>query len=298
MNYKPWMSPLKHILILSVILLSLPSWSQTNPPIKVFVSVLPLEYLVEKVGGEHVRVSVMIPPGQSPATFEPTPRKMAELQGARLFFRVGVPAENGWMPRVISNNPQLEVIDVREGIKPRKLAAHSHEHDDTAAHPGLDPHVWNSPDTSLRIAATMRDALIRIDPTHQQDYNRNYRHLADMLEQVDATIKSKLENLQQRKFMVFHPSWGYFARHYDLEQIAIEQAGKAPGIRGLAQLMDQAKKLQIRSIIVQPQFSRRDAEAIAQETGAKVVAVDPLAHDIPATLLKMAEIIAGESSPQ
>ncbi len=281
--------------LLQALLLTLmslqPVFSNEASAMKVFVSIEPLRYLAERVGGEHIDVETMIAPGESPATFSPTPRKMTRLKNARLFFHVGVPSEQAWLPRVRESYPATRLVDVRKGIVLRQRAGHDEAHGHAHAD-DLDPHVWNSPLTSIRIAANMRDALSEVDPANKALYADNFRQLADELHALDQKIDAMLVELPSRRFMVFHPSWGYFADRYGLQQIAIEKSGKTPGIRQLGRLIQQARADGIKMIIVQPQFSRRDAETIAREIGGKVVAIDPLAYDIPATLLKMAATLA------
>ncbi len=270
-----------------LLLLALPTsatWSESEPVFQVFVSVEPLRYLTERVGGPHVTVETMIAPGENPATYAPSPRKMARLHHAAMLVYVGVPSERTWLPRIRRNHPDVRLVDARKGIPPRR-----HQHD---GHDDIDPHLWTSPITSLRMAATIRDALIDIDPLHRADYERGYRRLATTLETLDREIAARLAGLPQRRFMVFHPAWGYFAERYGLEQIAIERGGKSPGMRHLSRLIDEARGAGIRTIIVQPQFSRRDAETIAAEIGARVVAIDPLAYDIPATLRRLTEALS------
>lgn len=272
-----------------------PAVSVEQSAIKVFVSIEPLRYLAEKVGGDYVDVEVMIAPGENPATFSPTPRKMARLTTSRLFFYVGVPSEKAWLPRVSENYPATRLVDVRTGISLRKQAPHGEAHDH-AHEEDLDPHIWNDPIMSIRIAANMRDALSKLDPTHRDIYEENFRRLANKLHALDRKIAAMLKDLPSRRFMVFHPSWGYFADRYGLQQIAIEKSGKSPGIRHLGELIRQARTANIKTIIVQPQFSRRDAEAIAREIGGNVAAVDPLAYNIPETLLLMAKTLASSKA--
>ena len=266
-----------------------------SAPLKVFVSIEPLRYLAERVGGAHVDVETMIAPGENPATFSPSPRKMSRLQRARLFVYVGVPSERSWLPRVRESYPDIHFVDAREGIRLRRHATahHGNEH----GHDELDPHVWTSPIAAIRIATNIRDALIELDPDHRADYEAGYDRLASELKALDQRIDALLKDLPSRQFMVFHPSWGYFADRYGLTQLAIEREGKSPGIRQLGRLIRQARQAGIDTIIVQPQFSRRDAETIARETGARVVAIDPLAHDIPASLLRLARTLARSARP-
>ena len=252
--------------------------SLETAPIPVFVSILPEKYFVERVGGERVDVSVLVAPGQSPHTYEPTPRQMSRLAGARLYFRIGMPFEDAWMERLAEANPRMEIVDLREGIRLRPIDAldGAGKHD----HAGLpDPHVWTDPRLVQIMAAHIRDVLSAVDPTHREQYTARYDAFARDLEALDADIRLRLKDLEGQKFMVFHPSWGYFADAYDLQQVPIESEGKEPGPRSLARVIDLGRKQGIHVIFVQKQFSQRYAETVAGAIGARVVKVDPLAED-------------------
>jgi zinc transport system substrate-binding protein len=236
----------------------------------------------------------MVGPGQSPATYDPTPRQMARLSGAELYFRVGVPFENIWMARIADINRRMRLIDLRDGIPLRPIGDHhhgDHGHADETGHraAALDPHIWTSPPLAKIMAEHIRDALADFDPAHVEDYRRRYAAFADDLDRLDRELKERLAGLEHRRFLVFHPSWGYFAEAYGLEQIAIESAGKAPGPRALADIIDLARARHIRVIFVQQQFSQATAATVARAIGARVATVDPLAEDYLANLRKVAD---------
>jgi zinc transport system substrate-binding protein len=266
--------------------------SNTKKQIKVFVSILPQAYFVERVGGERVDVSVLVGPGHSPATYEPTPRQMAELGKASLYFRIGVPFEDVWMMRISSANPNMKVIDTRRGIVLRPMKAY---HPDEVEQHHLDPkgtkdpHVW----LSLRLvkiqAQNICNALALEDPAQRAYYEANLRAFHQDLDRLDAEIRETLENLKTRKFMAFHPAWGYFARDYGLEQIPIEVEGKEPSARALANLIKRAKQEGIKVVFVQAQFSTRNAETIARAIGGQIIQIDPLAMDYLENMRKIAE---------
>ena len=261
--------------------------------IKIFVSILPQAYFVERVGGDRVDVSVMVGPGQSPATYEPMPRQMVELGKAKLFFRIGVPFENVWMDRISKTNPKMKVIDTRRGIK--LLPMKTHHLKTPKQHAGhqqgglKNPHIW----TSIRLvkiqAKNICDALTNIDPANKVYYQDNLRAFIDDLNNLDAEIVESLKDVRTRKFMVFHPAWGYFAHDYGLEQIPIEIGGKEPGARKLANLIEEAKNDGIKIIFVQKQFSKKSAEAIATAIGGRIVQIDPLARDYLNNMKMIAE---------
>ncbi len=248
-------------------------------PLRVFVSVLPQQTFVERIGGEHVEVHAMVQPGHSPATYDPSPRQIGALAEAELYVRTGVPFETGWMDRIRSANPQMRILDARSGIDLRAVEAHDHDHGNShrghAEHhspEGLDPHIWTSSILVQRMALTIRDALTALDPDHGPAYERNFAVLAAELEALDREIRSALREMRGRRFMVFHPAWGYFADAYGLVQVPIEKEGKRPGPRQLAALIEQAKREDVKVIFVQPQFDREAARQVARADASGSIA--------------------------
>lgn len=280
--------------LLSVLLALLPALGEAEP-LRVFVSVLPQQSFVERIGGQHVLVQAMVQPGLSPATYDPSPRQIAALADAELYVRTGVPFERAWMARIRAANPDMRVLDLRKGIETRRLEAHTHDHGHDHAGHGAeqDPHIWTSPPLVRAMSEAIRDALSELDPANAADYARNQAALAAELEALDREIRAMLAGAPVRRFMVFHPAWGYFADAYGLTQVPIESEGKRPGPRSLAALIEQARREGIRLVLVQPQFDRRAAERVANEIGGRVVAIDPLDPDYFGTLRRMARLIAG-----
>ena len=274
-------------------------------PVSVFVSVLPLETFVEKVGGPHVTAQTMVRSGFNPATYEPTPKQIAALARARIYFAVGVPFENTWLTRIRSANPEMEVVDTRAGIRPRPAApGHDHHVGDgktvapgTHHHGSMDPHTWTSPMLAKQMARNIRDALIRHDPSHREDYSRNFEAFAAELDELDGEIRAMLKDVPARQFMVFHPAWGYFADAYGLTEIAIEHEGKEPGARKLNALIEQAHRENVKVIFVQPQFGQQAARQVAREIGGRVAVMDPLAADYSDNLRRVARLLAGGTAP-
>lgn len=287
---------LAFLLSLSLCVAPAPVAAAADAPLKVFVSVLPLKYFVERIGGPHVVTEVMVGPGQSPATYEPTPRQMSRLGQADLYFRVGVPFERIWMQRLVDLNRRMRVVDLRDGIDLLRLEEHHHEGEEAhepesgEEHHGddLDPHIWTSPVLARIMAEHIRAALTASDPAHKADYAAGHAQLAADLTDLDSQLRRRLDGIANRKFLVFHPSWGYFAEAYGLRQIAIEAAGKEPGPRTLAKIIDRARRDDIRVIFVQQQFSRTTADTVAKAIGGRVVAIDPLAEDYLENLRKAA----------
>ena len=263
-------------------------------PLRVFVSVLPLQTFVDKIGGEHVDVHTMVRPGYNPATYDPTPKQISALAKASLYVRIGVPFEHAWMERIRSASPQMQVLDVRAGIELRDMENHRPGHD---GHDESDPHVWTSPQLAIQMVGLIRDRLSELDPAHRAEYARNHDAYVRELETLDQEIRALLDPLSHRKFLVFHPSWGYFADTYGLIQVSIENEGKEPGARALATLIDQARLERIRIVFLQPQFDRRQARQVARAIDGEVIAVDPLAPDYADNLRRVARQFAEALKP-
>ncbi|MGD9496463.1 MAG: metal ABC transporter solute-binding protein, Zn/Mn family [Armatimonadota bacterium] len=252
------------------------------------VSIPPQAYFVERLGGERVAVSVLVEPGQSPETYEPTPAQMTALGEADVYFRIGMPFEEGLVARIEASMPGLRVVDTREGIQLRPMEAHGHAH---GAKGALDPHTWLAPRLVIRQAHTIATELAALDPTHADDYEARRREFARELMALHEEIAETLRPVRGREIVVFHPSFGYFCDAFGLRQVPIEAEGKEPGPRQLEEIIARAKAQKGRAIFVQPQFAKASAEAIAREIGAEVVTLDPLARDYPANLREIAHAV-------
>jgi zinc transport system substrate-binding protein len=232
---------------------------------------------------------VLVGPGRDPHTYEPTPRQVAALHQAGIYFPVGMPFERAWVPRIESANPGLRVVDLSEGLPPLERQAGKpgpHEPSDE------DPHAWSSPVLVKAMAAKIRETLADLDSAHGSEYAANEAAFARDLDTLDRDIRKTLAPIRGRTFMVFHPAWGAFARTYGLRQIAVEAEGKDPGPRTLANLIALARSQRIGTIFVQEQFSRRSAQIVAEAIGARVVALDPLAENYLANMRTVAGRIA------
>jgi zinc transport system substrate-binding protein len=264
------------------------------PALTVGVSVLPEKYFVERIAGSYARVIVMVGPGQNPATYDPRPRQLSRLQDAKLYFLIGVPFEDRWQQTFASANPAMRLVSLIQDIKLIPLASGATfgeevNTDNFQRHGIMDPHVWLSPRLVKIMAASIKKWLITVDGRHRDTYEANYQQFVADLDKLDQTIRTQLQNVQQHKFLVFHPSWGYYAREYGLQQVAIEHEGKQPSARSLSRIIEFAKNQDIKVVFVQQQFSQRDARTIAEQIGARVILVDPLAENYISNLYKVTQ---------
>jgi len=254
--------------------------ADASAKMSVYVSILPQKFFVHQICKDLADIQVMVPPGASPATYEPKPRQMAAISKSRLYFSIGVPFENVWLKKIAATNPEMVVVATDRGIKKIPMTAHHHQEDENQPEHGtLDPHIWLSPPLVILQAQTILNALREADPAHRSVYEINYRAFISQLSDLDAELRSTFSGRSGQRFMVFHPSWGYFAHTYGLKQVAIEIEGKDPKPAQLRELIENARKDGIKLVFVQPQFSARSAKLIAGEIGGQVVYADPLAED-------------------
>ena len=289
------------LLLLTAWWIGLPANAADKPAVivKSFVSILPVAYFVERVGGPNVEVSVLVGPGQDPHTFDPTPKLMTKLANARVLFKMGFPFEETLIKKVGSSFKNVEVVDLQQGIKLRAMteeeteaeeAEHGHGKAEEHGHDtgNMDQHTWLDPQLAKIQAKTIADTFIRIDPNHKEQYEKNLKDFQADLDVIHEQLKKALAPVKGKSFFVFHPAYGYFGDAYGLKQVPVQIGGKEPTARQLARLIELAKEDGVRVIFVQPQFSKKTAEALAKGIGGAVVPLDDLAPDYLKNLQEMA----------
>lgn len=284
-----------------VLFLVFASFLYANKP-QLTVNILPQKYFVQKIVKDKFDINIMVKPGSSPHNFEPKPSQMKSLAASKAYFLVGDPSEQAWIERFKQNAKDTLFVDTTIGIEKIPMVAHSHhdeededgheheghahhdhEYDEHADHDhehgGLDPHTWLDPISVKVQAKNIYETMLKIDVKNSDFYKANYEDFVKELDNLDTEIRNILAPYKDKAFMVFHPSWGYFAARYDLEQISIEIEGKEPKPNELVKLVEEAKEHNIKIVFVAPQFSQKSAKTISDSIGANVVSIDPLSDD-------------------
>jgi len=279
------------LVVLSAIsIMSCAQEEEVSEKIGVVVTILPQAEFVENVGGERVNITVMVPPGANIHIYEPSPSQMTALAKAEMYAKVGsgVEFELVWTDKLIAANKDMLVVDCSQGIELQVMIGeyeHEEEHEEEKSkHGSMDPHVWMSPLNAQIMVRNICDGLIQVDPDSKTYYEQNRDAYLQKLAELDQDIRDGLSGVTDRKFMVYHPAFGYFAREYKLTMLPIEEEGKEPTAAGLAHLIEQAKEHEIKVIFAEPQFNPQSAEVIAEAIGGRVVFIDPLARDYIANL--------------
>ena len=268
------------------------------------VTLEPQRYFTEAIAGDKFKVVSMVPKGSSPETYDPVPQQLVSLGDSKAYFRIGyIGFEQTWMERLMNNTPHIQVFDTSKGID---LILNNGNHDHNHGHGthdghihAVEPHVWNSTANALIIAGNTYKALSQLDKANDAYYMARYDSLCQRIQHTDSLIRQQLSAPEAAKsFMIYHPALSYFARDYGLHQISIEEGGKEPSPAHLKKLIDLCKAEDVRVIFVQPEFDKRNAETIAQQTGTKVVPINPLSYDWEEEMLDVAKALAPAGTPK
>lgn len=264
---------------------------------------MPQKYFVEKIGGELVTVNVMVEPGMSAETYEPLPQQLSNLSKSSAYISIGVPFEQTWLEKIKSANTNIPIINSGAGIDKIPMIGHHHDHEEIDEHhheqegekieaENLDPHIWLSPKLAKIQAKNIYQELVKLDPKNQTIYKENLDKFIIEIEDLDQQITDKFANINKRKFVIYHPAWGYFAKDYNLQQIPIEFEGQEATTAELVNLVKEAKSDNITVIFAQPQFSSKTVDTLAKEIGGEVVLLDDLAENWSENLLDVADKLA------
>lgn len=260
---------------------------QDKPSNHVLVSFAPYKFFVEKITGDTVEIQLMVPPGASAHTYEPTPKQMVLASSASVWFRIGEPFENRAIQALKSHHPDLQIVDLRQGLDL------IHGHSCCCHHNSEDLHYWLSARMAKTQATTIADALVKLYPEKRDLYQSNLKKFHEELQQLDQQIQALLTDIPNRNILVSHPAYAYFCRDYGLHQYSIEFEGKDPSPQQLTKTLNLARDLKIKTIFIQKQYSSKGAQLIAEEIGARVVMLDPYSEAYFNSMLTIANAFKG-----
>lgn len=305
---------MRHLFPLPAICLALVSCAETETVVResgkpvVFVSVPPYAGLVERIAGDSVEVISLVGENDDPHTFSPTPKVVASLSDAGVFFTAKLPFEERLLEKLAETDRDLKVVSLVDSLDLRSFAAgehdhhhhdhdhdhgdHDHDHDRDHDHSEgeIDPHVWLAPALLIEQINIIENELSGLLASQEEKNALAENSLSMIFEltSLDKELAIALGPLRGKKFYVFHGAFGYFAESYGLEQKTIQLAGRTPAPKKLAALVNEAKADDVKVIFVQPQFDTSSAENLAEAIEGSVVPIDPLARDVIANLRDIA----------
>lgn len=265
--------------------------------VRVMVSIQPQAFIVKNIGRGMVSVSVMVPPQASPETYEPGPARMAELKKSALYFTLDLPFEEAFIGRVKSGYPNVRFVEMGKNIELLKMPGHHCHHHDHGGpehnghghhEGGKDPHVWLDPVNLKIMADNCAEALIAVDPKNAESYRANLAELKNSLDAVREKIENELADSAGKAFLIYHPSWGYFAERFGLRQIPVEVEGKEPSAAEMAKIVDFIKENNVKRLFYQAQSPEFVVRSIAEANSVQIQALDPMKEDVAENMLNAA----------
>jgi len=249
----------------------------------VAVTILPQEAFVKAVCGDLVDVVTIVPPGNSPGNYEPTPKEMESFSKAVIYFTIGVPTEKA---NILPKSGDKKTVDL-----PAEVVKIYPDREFSAGN--RDPHIWLSPKRAKIMVETIAREMSSLDNDNATTYQTNAKNYIEKLDQLDSEIKLNLQKVKNKKFIVFHPAYGYFADDYGLEMYSLEQDGKEATPQHLQEMIDLAKSNNIKVIFSQAEIDSKQPDAFAEEIRGTKKMLDPLSADYITNLQNMARDIAG-----
>lgn len=270
----------KYLFIFSILLVVFCSVACNNEKknigekkVKVSASIIPIADFVRQIGGDYVEVNIVIPPGANPHVFEPSPEQLVNFSDSDIFVFVGSGFEF-WKDKFISSSGKKEMILVELSKDEELLDEHEeHEH-------AKNPHIWVSPEKSLKFIPIIEKSLSEIDSKHASEYKKNAEIFKEKILKLDKECKEKIANFKNKKFLSQHASWSYFAKDYGLEEVGnIEKfPGREATPAEIEELIKTAKSYQVNVIFTDAQFSEKAAKAVAESGNLKIVPLDILGN--------------------
>ena len=260
--------------------------AKSNAKPTVTVTIPPYQYFVDKIAEGKVAVNVMVSNGNNPETYEPYAQQMMELSKSALYLKVGsIGFEQTWMKKLQDNAPDMKVIDTSVGITPAKTPGGN-----------IDPHVWMSCSNARIIASNILKALCELEPKNKAFFEKNYLSLLKIIDKRDSIIRKSFKDHPEmvRKFVIYHPILTYFARDYQLEQLAIEEEGREPSAAQLKSLIERARKEKIRFCLIQAEFANRNTTTFIKESQTKAMNINPLQGDWNWAMQEAAAAVQGK----
>lgn len=270
------------------------AYSVPTEKINVFVSIMPQKYFAEKIGGNLVNVSVLVPSGTSPENFDPSPKQVVQLGSSDVYFTIGIPFENIFSDKLKTGKKKLVVVSCDKDIPKLKNAEHDeHEHEPGHHHHGeFDPHIWTDPELIKIIAQNMAETLSNLDPNHAATYAANLAGFKKELDILQAELSQQLAPYEGRIFYVYHSAYTYFASRFNLVQKPIETGEKEPTPAKLRELVNQAKQDRVKTIFIQPEFPASGAKRVAEAIKGHTVYISVLEYDVTENMKKTARLLA------
>lgn len=281
---------ISYMILLIFIITSCNKSNIEDSKIIVAVGIVPQATFVEKIAGDLVTIVTLIPPGNSPANYQPLAKEMQKLSNAKIYFTMQMPTEEAnILPKVKDFNEEIKIINLRDIVSLKYPLITSSEHNDEEH--GVDPHIWLSPKRTVLMVQEIANELSILDPTNKEIFQKNAKKYIEEINDLDKTIKETTLSMNNKSFLIYHGSYLYFADDYNLKMIAIEIEGKKATAKEMQHVIDTAKNSDIKVVLYQEEFDDTQARTIAREIGGQAQKVSPLSPNYIESMIQFANAL-------
>ena len=258
--------------------------------IGVGVSIGPEVEFVKAVGGDKVDVTLMMPPSADPHSYEPLPNQLSQVSNAKMYAEIGTSLEfeTNYMDNIKAANPNMLIVNTSKGIN---LIPNSAEGEANT----VDPHVWVDPKNAEIMVNNIYDGLVEVDPGNKEYFTKNRDNYIQQIKELDSNTTKLLKSKNGSYILIYHPSFGYYAKDYNMTQIGAMINDEEPSPQRIAMMIDIAKKYNIKTLYSEPQYNLNFMESIASQAGARVVTVNDLDENYLENMAKIATTFANNS---
>lgn len=245
----------------------------------IYTSIYPVYEVASRIIGDKNTVELVVPSGTEIHSYEPSPRRLADLEKAALFFYIGIGLEP-WAEKMAEglNNSGVKTIELSKYLQ---LIRYNEEIEETGTqdhhHGTYDPHVWLEPENMGIIASVIKDELITLDPENRDNYLDNYERYIEDIDELLKNYDNTLKELQKDTIIVSHAAFGYLARRYNFQQLAVTSISShgEPTPGNLARIINIARDKKLKYIFLEPQIDKKVVEVIAEEADLAILILNP-----------------------
>ncbi|MBP3951674.1 ZinT/AdcA family metal-binding protein [Bacillus sp. YZJH907-2] len=265
---------------------------EETEPLHIYTTVYPLQFFAEQIAGDEALVESILPPGSNPHNYEPTTEDIVELAESDAFIYIGAGLEpyaesisesiKSEDVKIVAASNNLELIDHihdhEEEHSHEEEEADHHDEEDQHDHGDKDPHVWLEPVLSIKVAETIKETLVELNPGKEEEFNRNFEKLKENLENLDSEFRSQLEPLPGNKIIVSHAAYGYWERAYGIEQIAVSGLSPTnePSQKDIKDIIEVAEHYELKHVFFEQNVTLKVADVVRKEIGAEALQIHNL----------------------
>jgi zinc/manganese transport system substrate-binding protein len=252
--------------------------------LKVVATTEDLGSLAREIGGDKVAVTSLAKGYQDPHFVDPKPSFILAVSRADLLIVVGRELEIGWLTPLLTSSRNSKIqpgsrgyLDASLTVKILEIPTGQITRAMGDVHPLGNPHYWLDPGNGRRMAQVIRDKLSELSPNDKALFAQRYTDFDQRLAAAEKRWDTAMAPFKGTKIVTYHRSWPNFMERFGLEVMGYVEPkpGIPPSPSHTVDLINEMKRQGAKLIVVEPYFDLKTPQAIANQTGGKVLILAP-----------------------